>query len=271
MSTQWFKFYGGEYLSDPKIERLSPLERSCWVTLLCLASMNGQGKIEFLTVETLLNKSGIQFDPYHPEEWEKALSVLQKFSSMKMIDASKEGVIQVINWEKRQESFLTDAERAKKYRDNRKSSQIRHEPSDERHARIEQRDESRGEENRVNTIASDDAQDSEVIPSDEDGNPIKPKAQKKVSKYLAPFDFRYELERLNNSEFRPNNIIAFYFEDRGWRCDNYAVWVAACKRHMPAAKRLVGFNDGQLIKGAKLAKEATPDYTLETILKVLTK
>ena len=116
MANQWFKFYGGEYLSDPKIERLSPLERSCWVTLLCLASMNGKGKIEFLTVESLLNKSGIQFDPYRPEEWENALSVLKKFQKMKMIDVSEDGDILIINWDKRQEHNLTVAERVAKHR-----------------------------------------------------------------------------------------------------------------------------------------------------------
>lgn len=120
MANQWFKFYGGEYLSDPKIERLSPLERSCWITILCMASMVNNGVIEFLTVESLLNRSGIQFDPYHPEEWEQALSVLVKFKSLKMIDTKENGQIIVINWEKRQEHNLTVAERVAKSRRNKK-------------------------------------------------------------------------------------------------------------------------------------------------------
>lgn len=138
MSQQWFKFYGGEFLSDPKMERLNPLERSCWITLLCLASSSSnEGVVEFLTVETLLNKSGIQFDPYHPEEWEKALSVLPKFTSMRMIEMEKNGDILVKNWDKRQEQFLTGAERAQKYRDNKKSSQNRNNESDDSNARVE--------------------------------------------------------------------------------------------------------------------------------------
>lgn len=119
MANQWFKFYGGEYLSDPKIERLSPLERSCWLTILCMASMGVDGVIEFLTVESLLNRSGIQFDPYHPEEWEKALSVLVKFQNLKMIETNDEGQIKVKNWEKRQEHNLTVAERVAKHRQNK--------------------------------------------------------------------------------------------------------------------------------------------------------
>jgi len=121
MANQWFKFYGGEYLSDPKIERLSPIERSCWITLMCLASMSSEGVVEFLTVETLLNKSGIQFDPYHPEEWEKALSVLLKFQKMRMISLDEEGEIIITNWDKRQERVAqTPYERVKKHRENKK-------------------------------------------------------------------------------------------------------------------------------------------------------
>ena len=119
MSNLWFKFYGGEYLSDPKIERLTPLERSCWVTLLCMASMNN-GVIEYLTVESLLNRSGIQYDPYYPEEWEAALSVLTKFQNMKMIKTFDDGSIELINWEKRQSYTMTAYERVKKHRENKK-------------------------------------------------------------------------------------------------------------------------------------------------------
>ena len=124
MANQWFKFYGGEYLSDPKIERLNPIERSCWITILSMASMGDDGVIEFLTVESLLNRSGIQFDPYHPEDWEKALGVLIKFQNLKMIDCDKDGRISVLNWEKRQEHNLTVAERVAKSRAKRKDVTI---------------------------------------------------------------------------------------------------------------------------------------------------
>lgn len=117
---KWFKFYGQEYLSDPKIERLTPTERSCWITLLCMASLS-EGVIRFLTVESLLNRSGIQFDPYHPEEWEKGLGVLRKFQDLEMIECQDNGDIILLNWEKRQETNLTDAERARNYRDRKKA------------------------------------------------------------------------------------------------------------------------------------------------------
>ncbi len=114
---QWFKFYGGEYLSDPKIASLSAQERSCWVTLLCLASISSTpGVIEFLTVEVLLDKSGIPCDPYNPAQWNAALSVLDRFVKMKMITKNEDGSIAVNNWKKRQEMTLTNAERQANYR-----------------------------------------------------------------------------------------------------------------------------------------------------------
>ncbi len=121
MANQWFKFYGGEYLSDPKIERLNPIERSCWLTILCMASMGTDGVIEFLTIESLLNRSGIQFDPYNPEDWEKALGVLVKFQNLKMIDCEVDGRITVKNWERRQEHNLSVAERVAKSRAKHKN------------------------------------------------------------------------------------------------------------------------------------------------------
>lgn len=118
---KWFKFYGQEYLSDPKIERLTPTERSCWLSLLCIGSLT-DGRIRFLTVETLLHKSGIQFDPYNPEDWERALGVLLKFQNLEMIQCHENGDILIINWEKRQEMSLTGAERVRRYREKKKNT-----------------------------------------------------------------------------------------------------------------------------------------------------
>tara|TARA_R110000868_G_scaffold157343_2_gene384539 strand:+ start:513 stop:1235 length:723 start_codon:yes stop_codon:yes gene_type:complete len=122
MANQWFKFYGGEYLSDPKMAALTPQERSCWLTLLCLASMaTTAGEIGFLTVEVLLSKSGIVFDPYNPEEWNNNLGILKKFEKMKMLDLTEDGSVILKNWEKRQEHNLTVAERVAKHRLNKKN------------------------------------------------------------------------------------------------------------------------------------------------------
>ncbi len=115
MANQWFKFYGAEYLSDPKMDRLSVQERSCWLTLLCMASQS-DGMIKFLSLEGLLAKSGISFNPYDSTEWDEAQNVLHNFQKYEMIEVSSMGVVKILNWEKRQEHNLTVNERVAKHR-----------------------------------------------------------------------------------------------------------------------------------------------------------
>lgn len=120
MANQWFKFYGAEYLSDPKMDRLTVQERSCWLTLLCMASQSN-GIIKYLSIEGLLNKSGIHFDPYDSSEWDNAQNVLRTFEQYEMISIHKNGNVEIKNWEKRQEHNLTVAERVAKSRANKKN------------------------------------------------------------------------------------------------------------------------------------------------------
>lgn len=152
MANQWFKFYGAEYLSDPKIENLTGNERSCWLTLLCMASSGSDnGVVEFLTTEILLKKSGIEFNPYDTDEWDRCLGVLKKFERMKMIKMKDDGSIEVVNWGKRQEKTAqTPYERVKKYRENKAKMQNDNEndngDNENDNDRIE---ENRIEENRI--------------------------------------------------------------------------------------------------------------------------
>lgn len=120
MSRQWFKFYGAEYLSDPKMMALSPCERSCWITLLSLASVNDNdsdnGKIMFLDEHKLMLIAGL--DPTR-NEWEETQGVLQKFKKLKMITFDNE-MITLKNWRKRQETNLTGYERVKRHREKKR-------------------------------------------------------------------------------------------------------------------------------------------------------
>lgn len=93
MTNPWCKFYGTEYLSDLKIEKLNGNERSCWITLLAFASQTKDGVIRFLDQETLLKKSGVT----------ENINILQKLSDLNMISVSNSDVT-VLNWEKRQYS-----------------------------------------------------------------------------------------------------------------------------------------------------------------------
>lgn len=128
MVNAWFKFYGGEYLSDPKIAGLTPQERSCWITLLAIASTaTTPGTIEYLTIEVLLEKSGVRPKPNSNDsndEWKSCVTVLEKFAKMQMITKNKNGAIQIVNWCKRQETALTNAERQARYRNGKVTGRV---------------------------------------------------------------------------------------------------------------------------------------------------
>ena len=122
MGTPWFKFYGGEYLYDPKIMSLRANERSCWITLLCYASVSEiPGEIKHLTEERLLIASGIDIVD---DLWNETLGVLQKFVEKQMITINDNGMITVCNFRKRQETALTSYERVKKYREKKRLDNV---------------------------------------------------------------------------------------------------------------------------------------------------
>lgn len=113
---KWFKFYGQDYLSDPKMLSLSSSERSCWITLLCYSSVNDDGKITFMSEQQLMLQAGLDFTC---DEWERTVGVFEKLKKLQMITID-DGVITVVNWQKRQEINLTGYERTKRYRQNNK-------------------------------------------------------------------------------------------------------------------------------------------------------
>ena len=107
MTNPWFKFYGGEYLSDPKMLNLNGNERSCWITLMCLFSQNNGEEIKFLSEKQLLYLSRIQDE----------IQVLDRFEELGLISRCN-GNVTLPNWEKRQ--YSEGYSRVKKFRDNKK-------------------------------------------------------------------------------------------------------------------------------------------------------
>ncbi len=116
---KWFKFYGGEYLSDPKMKLLSDSDRSCWLTLLCYASIsNVEGEIMYLTEKQLLLDSGV--NPLE-EQWNKTTGVLERFEKMGMITLGSLGQIIIIHWNDRQnDNAMSGYDRIKRYRERSK-------------------------------------------------------------------------------------------------------------------------------------------------------
>ena len=114
---KWFKFYGQDYLCDPKILALSASERSCWITLLSYGSVNDNGVITYLNEEQLMMQAGVS--PTH-EEWESTKGILERLVRMEMIQYDN-GLITIINWLKRQETNLTGYERVKRHRQKKQN------------------------------------------------------------------------------------------------------------------------------------------------------
>jgi hypothetical protein len=79
------------------------------------------------------------------------------------------------------------------------------------------------------------------------------------------------IKKLEDNPRRELNIIALYFEERKPDLQNKDQYQIAVRRHLRAAIQLKPFTNDQILKGLKRAKESTPDYTLETIVKMLTK
>ena len=125
---KWFKFYGQDFLTDPKILQLSVTDRMCWVILLCYASVNDNGMITFLSEYQLMVSAGI--DPMS-EEWDRTKGVLNRFISLEMIRIDN-GLITILNWEKRQETSLTPYERVKRHRARHKEDNADNENDNDR-------------------------------------------------------------------------------------------------------------------------------------------
>lgn len=105
-------------LADPKYQRLNASERSCWITLLCLASLN-EGIVKHCEEAYLISHSGID-----PSELSKVHGILMKLEMLGMITMGKDvtGVTFIVikNWEKRQQVYSESYERVKRFRERNK-------------------------------------------------------------------------------------------------------------------------------------------------------
>jgi len=100
---------------------LNACQRSCWITLLSYVSTNGIGGTVFhLTEEQLMTQAGVSFAH---EEWEYTKGVLKKFESLGMITLNvtqNNTSVTIVNWNKRQETYMSNAERQRLFRQRNK-------------------------------------------------------------------------------------------------------------------------------------------------------
>lgn len=87
-----------------------------------------------------------------------------------------------------------------------------------------------------------------------------------------PFSLKEEIKKLEDNPRREMNIIALYFENRKPDLQSKEQYSQALKRHLKAAIALKPFNDTQILKALDYCKKEYKDiYTLETLLKIITK
>lgn len=126
------------------------------------------------------------------------------------------------------------------------------------------RNEEKGiEENRNNTVAQKSA--TPVLKAKRVRN-TKPKRSPEEIITLAK-----EVKLLEDDPQRFKNIIALYFDHRKPDLRTWGQLEEAIARHSKAAAKLKNFADDQIVKGFTLAKKQTEEWTLETVMKQLTK
>ncbi len=88
---------------------------------------------------------------------------------------------------------------------------------------------------------------------------------------MKEYSFIDEIKKLEDSERRDLNIIAFYLDLRKPDLRTREQFQVALRRHLRPAKELIPFEDSQIVEGCKKAKKLTDEWTLETCLKMLIK
>lgn len=129
----WFKFYGQDWMTDLKVMRMRMEDRLCFITLLCLASSSEeQGVINDCDEETIISLTHLPNDPMHDfNPYEQAVGCLKRFEELGMIKMNvteRNGVcnarVTLLNFTRRQEHNLSNAERQKNYRERLKQEKI---------------------------------------------------------------------------------------------------------------------------------------------------
>src|SRR3990167_308515 len=198
MANQWFKFYGVEYLGDQKILSFSSGERSWWITLLCYASQSN-GVIRYLTEEQLMIQAGVNFQE---EEWDRTRGILERLKKLGMLRL-RNGIITVHNWKKRQETYLSNAERQAKYRERNEKVTG--------HVTKVTLEENRIEENRIDK--RDSLQYLKNTPSQE----------------ISELSDKYKISTLGIQSKAAD--LALYCEAKGKRYKNYRAFLENALRH----------------------------------------
>jgi hypothetical protein len=125
-------------------------------------------------------------------------------------------------------------------------------------------------------IKSDNKATSSRHLADTDNNNNKNNKNKKehiaeTSSAQTPFSLQSAIERLYDSPRRDLNVIALYLEERKPDISSAEQLSTVIKRHLRPAKLLSPFTDEQILNAIPKAKSMTSEWTIETLIKIVTK
>lgn len=190
MSMPWFKFYGQDFLTDPKIKRLNSLDQLAFIYMLCLGSQK-EGRIEYLDEEALKGLMGLS---PNLDEWSNLDDIFIRLGKLGMITIDNETVV-ITNYSKRQNSNLTGYERVKRFREKNKAKTSTNVINDNVHDNRDDNDridKIRIEENRIDKNINNN---NIVISNEVAGNEVN-----KLLTLFKPLNPSYELLYKNSTQ-----------------------------------------------------------------------
>lgn len=137
---EWFKFYQNKWLTDRAIARLRPQDRLCFLTLLCVTAQSDErnGTVTQYDEREIITLTHLSVDvsDESKSDYHRAIGFTDRLCEVGLIVRNNDGSICIPNFEKRQNSNLSGAERAKKYREKSSVTNVT-QKSDESNAREE--------------------------------------------------------------------------------------------------------------------------------------
>lgn len=166
---EWFKFYSSRWLSDLRIKKLSTVDRLLFITLMCVTNVTDEsdertGVVYDFDESAIILATGLHHNTDYDNdyaycEYSEATGFSKRLEKAGLIEFIDESTITIVNYQKRQQSNLSGAERAKKYREKKKLEDTVTKPShsnvtnvQNRNARVEK---SRVEKSRDRIIVQD--------------------------------------------------------------------------------------------------------------------
>jgi len=137
---EWFKFYHNKWLTDRAINNLRPQDRLCFITLLCVTSQSDErnGIVTNYCEHEIIKLTQLDINVYDDEksDYHRAIGFTKRLADSGIIEIQNDKQILIKNFTKRQDTMLSPAERAKKYRDKKKVTNVTNK-SDDSNAREE--------------------------------------------------------------------------------------------------------------------------------------